>query len=189
LRVLADPKVTDPNVVKVAKAPNNIQVVNLSVWTTQSFWPTETNLINALKTKVIVVASSGNATVAPGNLSQVRHPAALPYAISVGAFCKDGTRWTGTNTAKPDTGRTPEVDIDAPGERILSALPLNMNAKGAKFGGFLTGTSMATPYVTAYVAKLRSDGMSARDVIAGRLKQNSQKKSDGSGKSWYPMKW
>ena len=175
---------------KVTRPPLGIQVVSLSIWSGEETWLTEKDDIAKLEAKnILVVASAGNGLLAEGTRSKVRHPAALPWCISVGAHGPKWKRWKNTNLSTPDTGRDPSVDIYAPGERIIAALPENKNFLGQSFGGVLTGTSMATPFVAACAAVLRAkDPLITRQSVINRLKGSAQFDAD-LDLQWWPLYW
>ncbi|WP_159401279.1 S8 family serine peptidase [Streptomyces maremycinicus] len=134
----------------------NIRVANLSLGTA-----TDSPLVHqavrlAAQAGVAVVASAGNTgTTAPN------YPAAYPEAISVAAttvfdqrarFSNHGASW---------------VDIAAPGSDILSTLPTRATSRGEDHG-FLSGTSMAAPFVTGSAALCLTSGHcrgTARDIL------------------------
>lgn len=81
-----------------------------------------------------VITAAGN----DGQANSVNYPAKLAYTLAVAAFMKDGK-------LARFSSRGPEVDVAAPGQDILSTLPQRRY-------GLMSGTSMATPFVSGVVA-------------------------------------
>jgi major intracellular serine protease len=117
---------------------------------------------------VITVAAAGNSNDNWG--TDVRYPACFPEVISVGAtddYIEDGVRliWdysnVGETNAKAVGRKRRAVDIYAPGAQIRSTyvnwyINNSKQEVGHLAGAQLSGTSMATPMVAAFVALLRS---------------------------------
>ena len=105
-------------------------------------------------TRCVLVASAGNSGMPneptdfyPNPLPN--YPAALTYVLGVMSVDETGTESVFTNwDAFPFNGV--EYEVYAPGENIMSTLP------GNKYG-YLSGTSMAAPVVSAFAAILRSE--------------------------------
>jgi subtilisin family serine protease len=112
---------------------------------------------------VLIVAAAGNGDQSPREPWRfASYPAALPHVLGVGAFAQDGS--------VPDFSNRDAiyVDIAAPGEAILSTLPLRLTAQypGCADQGYsdcgpedfrsAEGTSFAAPQVTAAAATLLS---------------------------------
>jgi subtilisin len=112
----------------------NVDVVNMSLGMPEKSDLFETVLKEAYESGVIVVASSGN------NGGAVQYPASSQYTIAVGAHDESGRMPSWSSFG-------PEVDVLAPGVSIYSTLGNNQF-------GLLSGTSMATPYVTGSISKL-----------------------------------
>ncbi|MEU9264465.1 S8 family peptidase [Streptomyces sp. NPDC048251] len=138
-----------------AKA-KNIRVANLSLGTSVDSPLVHQAVRLATQAGVAVVASAGNA-----GTTALNYPAAYPEAISVAAttvfdqrasFSNYGASW---------------VDIAAPGADILSTLPTRATPLGEDYG-FLSGTSMAAPFVTGSAAVCLTSGHckgNARDIL------------------------
>lgn len=175
---------------KVTRPPVGVQVVNLSLWSGSKTWKTEETDVARLQAKgVLVIASAGNGELMPGTDSPVNHPAAFPWAISVGAYEPSGDRWANTNILPPDTNRDPAIDLYAPGSKIYAALPMKTNELGQTFAGGLEGTSMATPFVTACAAALRAKNpLISRDEVVKKLRGPSRIDSENNV-TWYPLAW
>lgn len=109
---------------------DGMDIINLSLGTADSEALRE-SLQNAYDAGSVIITASGNAGVDCGNIL----PAAFEGAITVGAVDKDGVPADFSNY-----GTT--LDIVAPGVDIYSCL------NGNEYG-FVSGTSMATPFVSA----------------------------------------
>lgn len=114
-------------------------IINLSVEGTSTRNVTAA-LQYAADNDVLVVASAGNKGGAspefPASIS-----ATLPNVISVGAFTSAGKIWPSSNSV----GASGAVQVDAPGESILSTISGNEYAKSS-------GTSVAAAHVAGIAA-------------------------------------
>jgi len=129
----------------------------------------------AVSKGVLVVAAVGNSDQSPAQpWPYASWPAALPHVVGVSALNRRGGIPSFSN-------RDPQFnDIAAPGEHILSTLPLKLTAKNADCAdqGYSScgpdeyrdaeGTSFATPQVTAAAAMLiaTSPGLAPDQVLA-----------------------
>ena len=126
-------------------------------------------------TRCVMVASAGNNGL-PNELAKStlpplpNYPAALTYVLGVMSVDETGRESAFTNwDVKAFNGV--EYEVCAPGENIMSTLPGNRY-------GYLSGTSMAAPIVSAFAAILRSE-FSDRDMyptkfIYGQLASTSE---------------
>jgi|GEM_PF-2895769 len=134
---------------------NGADIINLSLGGTNS--PTIYNALRyAERNDVLVVAASGNESAAT-TAYPARHSATLPNVISVGAHGNNNRRGTFSN----QVGASNSVQIDAPGVSIYSTVTGNRYS-------FLSGTSMASPYVAGVAALTLSANP---DLTAAELRQ------------------
>jgi subtilisin family serine protease len=141
----------------VAALEAGCKVLNLSIGG-EGNTTAERNLIKRLIAGgVSVVAAMGN-EYAEGNPTE--YPAAFPDVIAVGAVRENLTRAPFSNTGA-------HITLVAPGSNIVSTLPLAPSADRTETSyAAWDGTSMATPHVTAAVARLlaASPTLSPADV-------------------------
>lgn len=145
----------------------NMQVVNLSIGGTQ-YTQTEALLIRKLiDSGTTVVAAMGN-EYHPFNPTEF--PASYPGVIAVGAINESNRRAAFSNTGK-------HIALSAPGTNVLSTLPMKQSKYRTKeetqYAAW-SGTSMATPHVTAAAALVmaRNPRLKPADV-AKRLRQTA----------------
>lgn len=133
---------------------NGMQVVNMSFGGNKNR-ALGRALQAALEAGVILVAAAGNS----GRPNSVDFPASHPGVLAVTALNAD-------DTLAGYSSRGPEVDLAAPGSRILSAYGDGYRE--------LSGTSMAAPHVSGVAALLlaREPGLSG-DEVARRLKETA----------------
>lgn len=119
----------------IAAADAGARVINLSLGGPDRDPVLDEACAYAFSKGAIVVAAGGNSYL---NGNQVQYPAASPNVLAVASVDRNGTPSGFSNTG-------PHIDIAAPGEGILAALP---------GGGYdeESGTSFAAPHVAAAVA-------------------------------------
>ena len=136
---------------------HDIDVANISLGGHEVSAALQTAVANAAASGLTIVAASGN--VNPNNFNEllygcaVAYPAAYDQVIAV-SF---------TNTADKLTGFSctgPQVDIAAPGDAIISTVPVGtcMFCKPQGYGAN-SGTSMASPHVAGVAALILSAGI------------------------------
>lgn len=131
---------------------NGARVINLSLGASATSRTIEDAVAYAQEHDVIVVASSGNA-----GSSMPYYPAAIPWVIAVGATTDVDALWSFSNTGD-------HLDLTAPGYRIYSTY-YDLSTNGGY--AYMTGTSMASPYVTGLVGLVASldETLTASEII------------------------
>ncbi len=124
---------------------------------------------NAVSSGAIVVAAAGNDGARDGGDDSVNHPGRQHETIAVAAVTREGR-------LARFSSRGPQVDIAAPGQNILSTW---------RDGGWarLSGTSMATPFVSGVLGLVLSSGIKI-DGLAElrRLLKDSSKDAGTPGR-------
>ena len=157
---------------------NGAEVINMSFGGSACSIAVQDALATAY-TRCVLVASAGNNGYPnePADYYPIplpNYPAALTYVLGVMSVNEAGIESAFTNwDTKAFNGV--EYELYAPGENIMSTLP------GNKYG-YLSGTSMAAPVVSAFAAILRSE-FSDRDkyptkFIYGQLSSTSEHYAD-----------
>ena len=146
---------------------SGVRALNLSIGGTV-FTQTESLLIRRLiDSGCTVVAAMGN-EYTEGN--PVEYPAAYPGVVAVGAISETNLRAYFSNTG-------PHIALTAPGDNILSTLPMKKSSHRdqTKYASW-SGTSMATPHVTAAAALIqaKNPGLDPKQV-AKLLKRTATK--------------
>jgi type VII secretion-associated serine protease mycosin len=149
---------------------HDAQVINLSVVLYQDDAAVRAAVARAARADVVVVAAAGNQND-KGNPRP--YPAAYDGVLGVGAIVQDGTRL-------PQSQVGGYVDVVAPGGAVIAAMT------GGGQVGELSGTSFATPFVSATAALLRQyyPTLSAPDIIR-RIKATADPAPGGKGSTAY----
>lgn len=142
-----------------AARQNRVNVVNLSIGGTFRDRTEELLLKRLMDSGTLVVAAMGN-EFEEGNPKE--YPGGFPGVFAVGATTRTNVRASFSNTGA-------HIDIAAPGHQILSTLPLKPSLmRGADETNYASwsGTSMATPHVTAAAALVfaKNPGFTAKQV-------------------------
>ena len=126
---------------------NRAAVINMS-YGSQSLCRAEYSAIQlAIRRGIVPVAAAGNEFDA-GN--PLEFPASLPHVLTVAAVNERRSSSSFSNA-------NPAVDLSAPGESILTAVPLALDGDGTPDGyQRLDGTSFSAPMVSGAVAWVRA---------------------------------
>lgn len=125
----------------------NVDIINLSL-TTPTHDPALEAMVNyAYMNGILIVASAGNEGTPKGEGDTTEYPGRYDSVISVAA-----TDWENDRISLSATG--PSIEVSAPGEQILSTYPLSLDVQDGKQDGYtyMSGTSMAAPYVSGILA-------------------------------------
>lgn len=147
-------------------AKQNIKVINLSVSGDKPDGPFLEDAINeAWDSGVVVVVAAGN-----DGTSEKTYPAAYDNAIAVAATTKDDKIANFSNFGAD------WVDVAAPGDAIYSTLPPNATRnKGSAEYGYMKGTSMAAPLVSATAALvIAKDPNLTPSQVRSKLEQTAE---------------
>lgn len=133
---------------------SDVDIISMSLG---SPYPSERiydSISTAISNGMIIVCAAGNEGP---YMDSVGYPAKFDEVIAVGAINQN-------KKISPFSSRGKQVDIVAPGEKILSSYPPNGLA-------FLSGTSMATPFVSGVAALI----LSKHKIYSGQTPINGQK--------------
>ena len=154
-----------------------VRVVNLSIGGVMRSRTEELLFRRLVQSGAVVVAAMGN-EFEDGNPTE--YPAAYPGVVAVGAIDEASRRASFSNTGR-------HIDLSAPATNILSTLPMKTSPARKKVDtkyGAWSGTSMATPHVTAGAALIisKQPGWTPTQV-ADRLKTTATKVPDMGSKT------
>lgn len=121
---------------------HNVDVINLSLGSEEKSDSEEAAIKKALAHNIIVVAASGN-----DGKKKYYYPASINGVVSVASINKKGKVSYFSNY-------NDRVVVAAPGENVVSTVPLERKAYDGYVRG--SGTSFATPYVSALAAMYKT---------------------------------
>jgi len=129
------------NAIKYA-IEKRVDIISMSLGLSENSPKLENIIKEAVNNNIAVVCAAGNEGDGNDDSFEYSYPAAYIDVISVGAVDKKGVpaKFSNTNAC---------IDLVAPGVDIISTYPNN------KFAS-LSGTSMATPYVSGSLALLKN---------------------------------
>lgn len=129
------------NAIKYA-IEKRVDIISMSLGLSENSPKLENIIKEAINNNIVIVCAAGNEGDGNDESFEYSYPAAYTDVISVGAVDKKGVpaKFSNSNTA---------IDLVAPGVDIISTYPNNQFAA-------LSGTSMATPYVSGSLALLKN---------------------------------
>ena len=148
----------------IYSADNSAKVINMSLGASVDS-QTVRNAVNYAhdSRNVVLVAASGN------DDSAISYPARYANVVAVGATNSNDSRWYGSNHG-------PELDLVAPGSSVYTT------TDGGSYGS-LTGTSLATPFVSGAASLVLSINPSATNSRIESDLRNGTDKVSGMGSS------
>ena len=117
-----------------------VRVISMSLGGPDHDPALHSSIINAVQSNIMVVCAAGNEGDDKAETNEYSYPAAYPEVVAVGSVNRREriSRFSNSNG---------EVDLVAPGEKVVSTFPGNQFA-------VLSGTSMAAPHVSGALALL-----------------------------------
>jgi len=125
---------------------NKMDIINLSLSTPKPDLALKEMIDEAYRQGILVVSAVGNNGNGQGTGDTVEYPARYSSVIAVSAINQNNLRVSSSATG-------PSVEVAAPGEAIYSTVPTAYDFDGNANGyTWMTGTSMATPFVSGILA-------------------------------------
>jgi thermitase len=152
-------------------ANQGAHVINLSLGSSGTSSVLGEAVAYARNKGAVLVAAAGNS-----GTNQRSYPAAYRPVISVAATDRNDRKASFSNFGAA------WVDLAAPGVAILSTLPNHPNVIGIENYGFLSGTSMSTPFVSALAALIKATYRILNNRQIASIIQRSTAKVPGYGK-------
>ncbi len=146
-----------------------IDVVNMSLGMKRGSELLSDELDKCVEAGIVLVAAAGNSG------KEVNYPAAFESVIAVAAVGKKGSFPANSTNAAAETNdfdhsntyfiarfscRGPQINVAAPGVAVISTYP---STNGTPFAE-LSGTSMASPHVTGFVARMLQHNRELREM-------------------------
>ncbi|MGD6856692.1 S8 family peptidase [Bacillus infantis] len=115
---------------------NDMDIINLSLTTPYDDVGIRTMIDKAYEKGILIIAAAGNSGRS-GDMNTVEYPGKFPSVIAVAAVNK-------ANVRVPSSSSGAEIELAAPGSSIYSTTPQGY--------GYMTGTSMASPFAAGMAA-------------------------------------
>lgn len=122
---------------------NNMNIISMSLGSDESSTALKNAIDTAYNKGILIVAAAGNDGNAKGTGTNIEYPANYSSVIAVGAVNSNNTRASFSSTGN-------KLEVSAPGVDIISTYLNNGYEE-------MSGTSMATPFVTGDLALLKQE--------------------------------
>jgi minor extracellular protease Epr len=147
---------------------NNMNIISMSMGTSDSSAALKNAIDTAYSNGILIVAAAGNDGNTSGTGTNIEYPANYSSAIAVGAVDSNNKRAYFSSTGS-------KLEVSAPGVDIISTYLNNGYEK-------MSGTSMATPFVSGDLALLKQKYPSYTNSQLRQLLDNNVKDLGTSGK-------
>lgn len=137
---------------------HDIDIINLSLSSPSPDYALKVILDKAYNEGMLIVSAAGNNGTPSGAENTVEYPAKYASVIGVASLTEANVRHESSATGQ-------EVEISAPGVKIFSTIPKSADHDGYVDGyTWMTGTSMAAPFVTGILAQYKQQYPSKTNV-------------------------